>query len=57
MAQQVLDAVAQRGGRARAAGAGAAHVQVDDAVAEARERDVAAVLGDRRAHARLQEAP
>src|SRR6476660_432781 len=43
--EQVLDAVAQRGGRARAARAGAAHVQEHDAVFEAMEDDVAAVVG------------
>ena len=55
VAQQVLDAVPQRRRRAGAARAGAAHVQIDDAVAEAREGDVAAVLRHRRAHARLQQ--
>src|SRR4051794_18854658 len=39
MLEQVLDAVPQRGGRARAARAGAAHVQEDDAVLEALEDD------------------
>ena len=45
----------KRGGRRRAAGAGALHVQIDDAVLEALERDVAAVVGDRRPHARLDQ--
>ena len=43
-----------RGG-GRAAGAGAAHVQVHHAVAEAAEGDVAAVLGHRRADAGLDQ--
>src|SRR5581483_3840198 len=53
--EQVLDAVAQRCGRGRAARAGAAHMEIDDALAIALEGDVAAVLGDRRAHARLEQ--
>ena len=53
MPKQVLDAVAQRRGRRRAAGAGALHGQIDDAVLEAAERDVAAVIGHRRPHPRL----
>ena len=55
VAEQVLDAVLQRRGRRRAAGAGAAHVEEHDAVAKALEGDVAAVLGDGRAHARLDQ--
>src|SRR5262245_1882797 len=55
MAQQGLDAVAQRCGRGRAAGARALHGQVDHAVLVAAERDVAAVAGDRRAHAGLDQ--
>ena len=51
MLQQVLDAVLQRRGRGRAAGAGALHVEIDDAVPEAAEGDVAAVIRDRRPHA------
>src|SRR5262249_26958470 len=51
--EQVLDTVAERRRRARAAGAGAAHMQEHDAVTVALEGDVAAVLGDRRAHPRL----
>ena len=50
MLQQVLDAVLQRRGGGRAAGAGALHVEIDDAVPEAAEGDVAAVIGDRGAH-------
>src|SRR5581483_11245131 len=53
--QQVLDPVAQGGRRARAAGTGAAHVQEDHAVLEAAEHDVAAVVGDRRPHARVEQ--
>src|SRR6266404_7397271 len=48
MLQQILDAVLQRRRRGRAAGAGAPHVEVDDAVLEATEGDVAAVIGDGR---------
>ena len=55
MAQQVLDAVLQRRGRGRAARAGALHGEKDDAVLEAAEGDVAAVIGDRRTHARLDQ--
>ena len=50
MLQQVLDAVLQRRGGGRAARAGALHVEIDDAVPEAAEGDVAAVIGDRGAH-------
>ena len=49
VAEQVLDAHLQRHRRGRAAGAGALHVQVDDAAVEAVEGDVAAVLRHRRA--------
>ena len=55
MLEQVLDAVPQRGRRARAARAGAAHVQEHDAVLEAVEDDVAAVVGHRRPHARVEQ--
>src|SRR4051812_6631574 len=55
MLEQVLDAVLQRRCRRRAAGAGTLHVQIDDAVLEAAERDVAAVIGHRRANARLDQ--
>src|SRR5271165_528213 len=41
--EQVLDSVPQRGGRGGAAGAGAFHFEVDDAVAKTLEDDVAAV--------------
>jgi len=47
MTQQILNAVAQRRRRRRTAGAGAFHIEIDDAVLEAAERDVAAVIGDR----------
>src|SRR5450631_4353832 len=50
MLQQVLDAVLQRRGGRGAAGAGALHVEVDDAVLEAAKGDVAAITGDRGAH-------
>ena len=53
--EQVLDAVLQRDRRARAAGAGAAHVEVDHAALEAVEDDVAAVLRHRRADPRLDQ--
>src|SRR4029077_10144015 len=55
MTQQILNAVAQRGGRRRAARAGALHVQIDDTVLETLERDVAAVIGDGRPYARLDQ--
>src|SRR5262249_50044396 len=55
MAQQVLDAVPQRRGRRRAARAGALHVEIDDAVLEPPEGDVAAVVRHRRPHPRLDE--
>src|SRR5262245_7230837 len=53
--QQVLDAVPQRRGRGWAARAGALHVEIDDAVLEAAEGDVAAVIGDRRPHPGLDQ--
>ncbi len=55
MAQQVLNAVAQRRRRRRTTGAGAFHVDIDDAVFEAAERDVAAVISDRRANPGLDQ--
>jgi hypothetical protein len=55
VAQEVLDAVLEGRGRGRAARAGALHVEVDDAVLEAAEGDVAAVAGDRRADAGLEQ--
>src|SRR5687767_8881159 len=55
VAQQVLDAVLQRRGRGRAAGAGALHRQIDRAVLEAAEGDVAAIAGNGRADSGLQQ--
>ena len=55
MAQQVLDAVAQCRGRRRAAGTGAFHVEIDDAILETAESDVAAVVGDRGANPGLDQ--
>ena len=55
MTQQILNAVAQRCGRRRAAGAGALHVQIDDAVLEALEGNIATIAGDRRPHPRLDQ--
>ena len=55
MAEQVLDAVLQRRRRGRAAGAGALHVQEHGAVLVAAEGDVAAVLGNRRAHPGVEQ--
>src|SRR5262245_14483635 len=55
MAEQVLDAMAQGRGRRGAAGARTLHVEIDHAVLEAAERDVATVIGHRRAHARLDQ--
>src|SRR4051812_26141842 len=55
MAEQVLDAVLERRGRGGATGAGAAHVQENNAVAEAAEGDVAAVLGDGRTDPGLEQ--
>src|SRR6185312_10777983 len=48
MLEQVLDAVLQRRGGRRAAGTGSLHVEIDDTVLEAAERDVAAVAGHSR---------
>jgi signal transduction histidine kinase len=53
--EHVLDTVLQGRGRARAAGAGALHVQVDNPILETVEDDVAAVLGHRWAHAGVQQ--
>src|SRR5882724_2976081 len=53
--QQVLNAVPQRRRGRRAAGAGALHVQIDDAFLEALEGDVTAVIGDRRPHPCLDQ--
>src|SRR5258707_174363 len=55
MAQQVLDAVTQRRGRRRATRAGTLHVEIDNAVLEAAESDVAAVVSDGRPHSRLDQ--
>src|SRR5690606_37675026 len=55
MVQQVLHAMLQRGGRRRAAGTGTLHVEEYRAVAIALEGDVAAVLGDGRTHAGIQQ--
>ena len=55
MLEQVLDPVTQGCRRAWAAGAGAAHMQVNDPVPEPVEGDIAAVIRDRRTHARIQE--
>src|ERR1700722_1872263 len=55
MLEQVLDAVLQRRGGGRAARAGALHVEIDDAVLEAAEGDVAAVVGDRRSYPCLDQ--
>ena len=55
VAQQILDAVLEgRGGR-RAARAGALHVEIDNAFLVATECNVAAVAGDRRPDARLDQ--
>src|SRR5689334_7976625 len=54
--EKILDAHLERGGRARAARARALHVQVDHAVAEILEDDVAAILGDRRPDPRLSSS-
>ena len=53
--EQVFDPVTERGRRTRATRASAAHVKINDAVAETRERDVATILSDRRPHARLEQ--
>src|SRR5207302_7828201 len=55
MPQEILDAVLQRCRRGRAAGAGALHVEINDAVLEAAEGDVAAIIGDSGAHPRLDQ--
>src|SRR5258708_8455991 len=55
MAQQILDAVAQRRRRRRATRAGALHVEIDDAVLETLKRDIAAVVRHRRPHPRLDQ--
>jgi len=55
VAEQVLDAVLQRRGRARAAGAGALHVEVDDALTETVEGDIAAVLRHGRPDAGIEK--
>src|SRR5579872_4364629 len=47
MSQKVLDTMLQRRGRRGAARAGALHIEVDDAVLEAAESNVAAVIGHR----------
>src|SRR3569623_2605053 len=51
VAEQVLDAGLEGRGRGRAARAGALHVQVDRAVAEALEGDIAAIHGHGRTDA------
>src|SRR4029078_7561674 len=53
--EQVLDAVSKSCRRARAAGAGAAHMQKHHPVAVTLEGDIAAVLSDGRADARLEQ--
>ncbi len=55
MLEQVLDTVTQGCGRAGTAGARAAHVQINNAIAEPGEGNVAAILSNRRAHARFQQ--
>src|SRR3974377_1973893 len=55
MTQQGLNAVAQRRGRRRAAGTCAFHVEIDDAILETAESDVAAVVGDRGANPGLDQ--
>src|ERR1700752_2707180 len=55
MLEQILDAVLQRCGGGGAAGAGALHVEIDDAVLETAEGDVAAVIGNRRPHPGLDQ--
>src|ERR1700682_4522136 len=49
-APAITSAGLQRRGGGRATRAGTLHVEIDDAVLEAAESDVAAVIGDRRAH-------
>src|SRR2546426_10871169 len=46
--QQILDAVAQRRSRGGPTGTGTLHVEIDHAIPEAAEGNVAAVVGDRR---------
>ena len=53
--EKVLDSVPQRRRRGGAAGAGALHLEIDDSLAVALEDDVAAVAGDRRADAGLDQ--
>src|SRR3954451_13035800 len=53
--EQVLNAVLQRRRGGRTARAGALHVEVDYPILEAAEGDVAAVAGDRRADAGLEQ--
>jgi hypothetical protein len=55
MAQQVLNAVAQRRGRRWAAGTSAFHVEIDDAILETAESDIAAIVGDRGANPGLDQ--
>src|SRR6478752_10777665 len=55
MAQQVLDPVIQGRGRGRAARAGPLHVEIHDAFLVTTEGYVAAVSGDGRTHARLDQ--
>src|SRR5262245_37397928 len=55
MPKQILDAVAERRRRAWAAGASAAHMQKDNAVAEALEGDIAAILRNGGTHASLEQ--
>ena len=55
MAQHVLDAHLQRGGRAGAAGARPLHVEIDHAVSEILEYDIAAILGHGRTYARIEQ--
>src|SRR5690349_14691113 len=55
MPQHVLDPGLQGSGRTRAARAGPLHVQIDDAVFEPAENDVAAVLGYSRTDAGLDQ--
>src|SRR5262249_29763583 len=53
--EQLLDAVLERRGRGGAARAGALHLQIDFPLVEAAIDDVAAVIGDRGADARLDQ--
>src|SRR5208282_1490986 len=55
MPQQILDAVPERRRRRRAARARPFHVEIDDAVLEAPEGDIAAVIGHCRPHPRLDQ--